>query len=87
MIDEDPNPPEREYIVVVGDPYLTTDALGKYVVLQDEQMFGAPNGKGVDQVYATEALVDPDPSEEEIFRLKLKGAVKPHRMYIRPDKE
>lgn len=83
MITEDPNDPERDYIVVVGDPYLTTDMAGKYVVLQDEQMFSAPSGEGVDKVYETEALVDPNPSEEEIFRLKLKGATKPHRLYAR----
>lgn len=75
-IAEDPGSPEREYIVVVGDPYLTTDIAGKYVVLQNEQTFSALPGKGADQVYETEALVDPNPSEKEIFRLKLKGATK-----------
>jgi len=86
MIIEDPDSADREYIVIVGDPYLTTDVEGRYVVLQDEHMFSAEVGSGVDQVYMTEALVDPNPSEEEIFRLKLKGAVKPHRLYVKPSK-
>ena len=76
MIVENPDSADREYIVIVGDPYLTTDIEGKYVVLRDEQTFVADVGKGVDQVYETEALVDPSPTEEEIFRLKLKGAVR-----------
>lgn len=68
--------PEREYGIHVSDPYLTTDWEGNYVILRDEKVFSAPKGLGVDQFYETETLVDDHPTEEEIFRLKLKGAVR-----------
>lgn len=79
MITKDSKDIDNEYIVIIGDPYLTTDLNGNYVVLQDEYTFLAPIGKGVDLVYETEALVDSNPTEEEIFRLKLKGAVRTYK--------
>jgi len=64
-----------DYDVEIGEPYLKKDALGKYVILQDETM--TRNGEiGSNQIllYSSEILVDDNPSEAEIFKMKLKGA-------------
>ncbi len=68
---------EREYCMFASEPYLTKDAVGRYVILRDETIFSASvKGEGIDQLYFTEALVNPRPSKKEIFKYKLKGAVK-----------
>ncbi len=68
---------QREYAILVSEPYLTRDWFGKYVILQEESVFSAPKKNiGVDQCYTTEVLVNADPSEEEIFKMKLKGEVR-----------
>ena len=58
-----------DYRFEADEPYLTKDIMGKYVILQDEMIMGA----GASIFYTSEILVNPDPSEAEIFRMKLKG--------------
>lgn len=67
----------NEYAILKGEPYLTKDSVGRYVILQEETIFSAAKrGEGIDQCYTTEALVNPEPSDKEIFEFKLRGAVK-----------
>jgi len=63
MNDEDYN-----YEIVVGEPYVGKDWQGGIVILQDEQLFR--DGR---EVSFTERLVNPDPSDAEVFRIKLKN--------------
>lgn len=71
---------EREYAILKGEPYLTKDAIGRYVILREETVFSAAaKGEGIDQCYTTEALVNPRPSKKAIFEFKLRGAVKESR--------
>jgi len=66
-IEEDPT----EYKFVAGDPYLTQDLLGKYVILQDETL--SRDG----YVFShSEILIDDNPSDHVIFVMKLRGAVR-----------
>ena len=67
----------REYAILKGDPYLTKDIAGVYVILQEETIFSSPKkDAGIDQCYTTEALIDPEPSRKTIFEYKLRGAVR-----------
>lgn len=67
----------REYAILKGEPYLTKDIGGVYVILQEETIFStAKKGEGIDQCYTTEALVNPEPSKKTIFEYKLRGAVR-----------
>ena len=68
------------YEVTLGEPYLTKDAMGKYVVLQDESM----ERDGM-TLYFTDQLIDPDPTEEERFRHMLAGTVRESMFYKEPD--
>ena len=65
--------PDTYYGVVVGEPYLYRDYNGNYCILQDEHMFGTDDDGNIDSMYATEVMVDPNPSEAEIFKYLLKG--------------
>ncbi len=63
--------------VRVRKPYLTKDIMGNYVILQDETVFCKnPTIQGHKLIFSSEILVDDSPSEKEIFKYKLKGAVK-----------
>jgi len=65
---------QREYAILTDEPYLTIDRFGKYVILREETVFSAPKkDEGIDQCYTSDVLVDANPSEAEIFRMKLKG--------------
>jgi len=69
----------KDYDVEVGEPYLSKDIDGKYVILQDETLtMRGKNSHPIDQVvmHSAEILIDPDPSDAEIFRMKLKGAIR-----------
>ena len=63
---------DREYGIHIGDEFLARDWHGKLVVLREETMFKTNEHGRVVDVYTTEILVDPEPSEEKIFLLKLK---------------
>lgn len=67
---------EREYAILRGEPYLTKDAEGRYVILLEETIFSAKKGEGTDQCYTTDVLVNPEPSDKEIFEFRLRGAVR-----------
>ena len=54
--------------VVVGDPYVREDVLGKIVILQDETLFR--DGTAINVV---EKLVNPYPTPQEIFKVRLKN--------------
>ena len=66
-----------DYDVEVGEPYLHKDMNGKYVILQDETLT-RQGSTGIDQIqmYSSEILIDPDPSDAKIFQMKLKGAIR-----------
>jgi len=68
--------PDREYGLVVGEPYLWRDYNGKYCILQDETMLKTDENGHVNALYSSEELVDPNPSEAEIFKFILAGKVK-----------
>ena len=73
MIIENPD----DYDVEVGEPYLQKDMNGKYVILQDETLTRhEDSGQGQILMYSSEILIDPDPSNAKIFKMKLKGAVR-----------
>lgn len=75
---------QRVYALHVSDPYLTKDAVGRYVILCDETVFSsASKGDGVDQCYTSEALVNPKPTEKDIFAFKLRGAVRESMFSVR----
>ena len=61
-----------DYELEVGDPYLTKDLLGKYVVLQDETLTRY-DGTALTH---SEILLDDNPSDHVIFVMKLRGAVR-----------
>lgn len=66
-----------DYDVRISEPYLTKDIMGKYVILRDEVMYSenpTPQGHGL--IFMSEILVDDNPSDKDIFKYKLKGAVK-----------
>ncbi len=73
MIIEDPS----DYDVEVGEPYLHKDMNDKYVILQDETLTRhEDSGQGQILMYSSEILIDPDPSDAKIFKMKLKGAIR-----------
>lgn len=66
-----------DYDVRLGEPYLTKDTVGNYVILQDETLYCKnPTMQGHALVFMSEILVDDNPSDKEIFKYKLKGAVR-----------
>lgn len=64
-----------DYDLEISEPYLTKDAVGNYVILQDETLTKQGNGWPIDQVlmHSSEILIDDSPSDAEIFKMKLKG--------------
>lgn len=73
----------NDYDVRLGKPYLTKDILGNYVILQNETLYSEnPSIQGHEMIYMTEILIDDNPSEKEIFKYKLKGAVRGNRFTI-----
>ena len=68
-----------EYEIEAEEPYLTQGLDGKYVILQDEVLAKANTlGKAKPiLLYSSEIIIDPDPSEETIFKMKLKGQFRP----------
>ncbi len=68
-----------DYNVRITEPYLAKDIMGNYVILQDETMYSENSTtQGHDLIFLSEILVDDHPSDKEIFKYKLKGAVKGH---------
>ena len=66
-----------DYDVEVGEPYLHKDMNDKYVILPDETLTRhEDSGQGQILMYSSEILIDPDPSDATIFKMKLKGAVR-----------
>jgi hypothetical protein len=51
----------------VGRPFIAYTTNNKRVILQSESLVNAHG----DVVYYTEVVVDPDPTEEEIFKVEL----------------
>ncbi len=66
-----------DYDIRLGEPYLTKDTVGNYVILQDETLYSKnPTIQGQALVFMSEILIDDNPSDKEIFKYKLKGAVR-----------
>jgi len=72
-----------DYDVRLGEPYLTKDMMGKYVILRDETMCSKNSTlQGHDLIFMSEVLVDDNPSDQEIFKYKLKGNVRVSKFLI-----
>lgn len=69
----------EDYDVEAEEPYLTKDLGGAYVILQNEVLTTATTiGKAKPiLLYASEIVIDDNPSEEMIFKMKLKGQFRP----------
>lgn len=69
----------KDYDVEADEPYLTKDLGGSYVILQNEILKGTnPTGNAMPVLlYSSEILIDANPSEETIFKMKLKGQFRP----------
>ena len=67
----------NDYRMRVSKPYLTKDIMGNYVILQDEILHSNNYDKfGGQLIYHNKILLDDNPSKKEIFKYKLKGAVR-----------
>ena len=67
----------NDYDVRLSEPYLTKDAMGNYVILQDETLYSEnPTMQGHKLIFMSEILVDDNPSKKEIFKYKLKGSIR-----------
>lgn len=67
---------DEEFGLHVGEPYLVRDWRGNFVVLQEETLFSTGKLGDIKGVHITETLVNPNPSDAEIFKYKLKGDIK-----------
>jgi len=75
---------DDDYKVDYEEPYLTRDIGGKYVILQNEILKCLnPTGNGGPLLlYSSEILIDDNPSDEKIFKMKLAGAYVQQRFSI-----
>lgn len=69
---------EKEYLITQGPPYLIYDDIERtYKIGMMECVFQyEPNGEIMKDCYSQEIIIDEDPSEKDIFTLKLKGDTK-----------
>ena len=82
MTEEEPNfsPPwsDKEYLITQGEPYLIYDDVEQtYKIGIMECVFRyESSGEIMKDCYSQEIIVDENPSEKNIFTLKLKGDTK-----------
>ncbi len=77
----------KNYDIRLSEPYLTKDIMGNYIILQDETLYSKnPTMQGQALIFMSEILIDDNPSKKEIFKYKLKGAVRGCRFLTYPRK-
>lgn len=70
-----------DYNIEAEESYLTKGLDGKYVILQDEVLTTVTTIGEAKPIllYASEIIIDINPSKEKIFQMKLKGLFRPSK--------
>jgi hypothetical protein len=66
---------DKEYLVVQSEPFLVYNDIEKrHKIMVTENMFVyEPGGQVLTNSFSQEIIVNDDPTDKDIFRLKLKG--------------